>query len=94
MKSETPPKLVVLNLPDRDLEGAELKTVLGAIADGINKLGDHVELLHSQNDQFKTEIGSWAGWLRLVAGTIIVTVGVTFIGIVMPLGFALCRQTF
>lgn len=89
MKAETPsPKLVVLNLPaDRDLNGEELKTVLVAIANGINKLGEEVS-------EVKTELKSWSGWLRLVAGTIIVTIGVAFIGIVIPLGFALWRQTF
>lgn len=80
-------KLVSLDIPEsRPLSEVELKTVLMALADGINHLGEDMK-------DIKEEMKGWFGWLRLVSGVIIVTVGVSFLGIVLPLGIALWRQS-
>jgi hypothetical protein len=95
------PPLVSLALPEsRPLNDQELKEVLLALASGINQLGKNVNQLSAEIKQLgievkevKLDLKDWMGWLRLVSGVIIVTVGISFLGIILPLAIALWRQS-
>lgn len=60
----------------------ELKTVSVAFANGISQLGADMSDLKEDVKGIKTDLKDWQGWLRLVSGAIIFTVG-TSLGILL-----------
>lgn len=71
----------------------KLEQLVESNTQAIAELSKQVQMLSDAVAELRSDLKDWFGWLRLVSGVIILTVGVSFLGIVLPLGFSLWRQT-
>lgn len=71
----------------------KLEQLVEANNQSVVKLSEQIQQLSEVVSELRGDLKDWFGWLRLVSGVIILTVGISFIGIVLPLGFNLWRQT-